>query len=285
MTPADLDFVAQMLKRRSGLVIGPDKAYLLDSRLAPVARQFQVAGIDAIVAKVKAGDEAVCCAVTEAMTTNETFFYRDKTPFEHFEKLILPYMLQARAKERRLRIWCSAAATGQEPYSLAMLLREKAALMQDWKIDIFGTDLSNEALNKAKAGVYSQFEVQRGLPVTHLVKYFEKKGEQWCIKDDIRAMVKFQVGNLLDPLTGFGTFDVVYCRNVLIYFDEATKRDILGRIAPLLPPDGYLLLGAAETVIGISNAFTPVEQASGVYAKPGAAKPVAAVPVAKAVGG
>jgi chemotaxis protein methyltransferase CheR len=284
MTPADFDFVAQMLKRRSGLVIGPDKAYLLDSRLAPVARQLQLTNIDAVVAKVKAGDEAVCRAVTEAMTTNETFFYRDKSPFEHFEKLILPHMLQARAKERRLRIWCSAASTGQEPYSLAMILREKAALLTDWKIEIFGTDLSNEALTKAKAGVYSQFEVQRGLPVQLLVKHFTKAGEQWCIADDIRAMVQYQLGNLLDPFTGFGTFDVVYCRNVLIYFDEATKRDILARIAQLLPPDGYLLLGAAETVVGISNAFAPVEQARGVYSKQPTVKLSAIALAAKAVG-
>ena len=286
MTPADFEFIAQMLKRRSGLIIGPDKIYLLDSRIAPVARQLQLADIDAVVAKVKAGDEAVCKAVTEAMTTNETFFYRDKTPFEQFEKLILPHMVQARAKERRLRIWSAAASTGQESYSLAMILREKTAQIKEWKIDIFGTDLSNEALAKANAGAYSQFEVQRGLPVTHLVKYFEKKGEQWCIKDDIRAMVRFQTGNLLDPFTGFGTFDVVFCRNVLIYFDEPTKRDILGRIAQLMPPDGYLLLGAAETVVGISNAFVPVEQSRGVYAKVGAAKPAAAAaaPIAKAVG-
>ncbi|MEQ1866447.1 MAG: protein-glutamate O-methyltransferase CheR [Micropepsaceae bacterium] len=284
MTPADFDFVAQMLKRRSGLVIGPDKIYLLDSRLAPVARQLQLANIDAVVAKVKAGDEAVCKAVTEAMTTNETFFYRDKTPFEQFEKLILPHMLQARAKDRRLRIWSAAASTGQESYSLAMILREKAAQMRDWKIDIFGTDLSNEALAKAKAGAYSQFEVQRGLPVTHLVKYFAKQGEQWCIKDDIRAMVKFQTGNLLDPFTGFGTFDVVFCRNVLIYFDEATKRDILGRIAQLMPPDGYLLLGAAETVVGISSSFAPIDQVRGVFSKQGAPKPASIAPAARAVG-
>lgn len=284
MTPADFDFVAQMLKRRSGLVIGPDKIYLLDSRLAPVARQLQLVNIDAVVAKVRAGDEAVCKAVTEAMTTNETFFYRDKTPFEHFEKLILPHMLKARANDRRLRIWSAAAATGQESYSLAMILREKAAQLKDWKIDIFGTDLSNEALAKAKAGAYTQFEVQRGLPVTHLVKYFEKKGEQWCIKDDIRAMVKFQTGNLLDAFTGFGTFDVVFCRNVLIYFDEPTKRDILGRVSQLMPADGYLLLGAAETVVGVSTAFAPIEQARGVYSKLGAAKPSAAAPIAKAVG-
>jgi chemotaxis protein methyltransferase CheR len=282
MTPADFDFIAAMLKRRSGLVIGQDKIYLLDSRLAPVARQLQLPSIDAVVAKVKAGDEAVCKAVTEAMTTNETFFYRDKSPFEQFEKLILPHMLTARAKDRRLRIWSAAASTGQESYSLAMILREKAALMKDWKVDIFGTDLSVEALNKAKAGAYSQFEVQRGLPVTHLVKYFEKKGEQWCLKDDIRAMVKFQVGNLLDPFTGFGTFDVVYCRNVLIYFDEATKRDILKRISMLMPPDGYLLLGAAETVVGISSDFFPVDQARGVYSKQAGLKFAAPAPVAKA---
>ena len=282
MTPADFDFVAQMLKRRSGLIITPEKAYLLESRMGPVARKHGLAGLDAIAAKLKAGNEALASDVTEAMTTNESFFFRDKTPFDHFEKLILPALLQSRAAQRKIRIWCAAASTGQEPYSLGMILKEKAALIKEWRIEISGTDLSAEVLERAKAGVYSQFEVQRGLPIQMLVKYFSKEGEQWRVKDDIRSMVQYRTFNLLDPFTGFGTFDIVFCRNVLIYFDEATKRNILERIAQLMPADGYLLLGAAETVIGVTNAFVPVDQARGLYMKVGAAK--AAAPVARAVG-
>lgn len=267
MTPADFDFVAQMLKRRSGLVLGSDKGYLLESRMGPVARKHGLAGLDAIVAKLKAGDEPLARDVTEAMTTNESFFFRDKTPFDHFEKLMLPALLKARAATRRLRIWCAAASTGQEPYSLAMILKEKAALVKDWKIDIVGTDLSNEVLARAKAGLYSQFEVQRGLPIQMLVKYFAKDKDQWRIKDDIRAMVQYQTMNLLDGFVGMGAFDIIYCRNVLIYFDEATKRNILERMALLLPADGYLLLGAAETVVGLTTAYAPVETARGVNMK------------------
>lgn len=282
MSPQDFDFVAQMLKRRSGLVITPEKAYLLESRMGPIARKHALAGLDAIAQKLKAGDEKLAAEVTEAMTTNESFFFRDKTPFDHFEKLMLPALLQARAATRRIRIWCAAASTGQEPYSLAIILKEKAALVKDWKIEIIGTDLSNEVLTRAKNGVYTQFEVQRGLPITLLVKYFNKEGEQWRIKDEIRSMVQYRPNNLLDPFTGFGMFDIIYCRNVLIYFDEATKKNILLRTAQLLPDDGYLLLGAAETVVGVSNAFWPVEQARGVNMKAGVAKTAALA--AKAVG-
>ena len=283
MTPQDFDFVAQMLKRRSGLVITPEKAYLLESRMGPVARKHGLAGLDAIAQKLKAGDEKLAAEVTEAMTTNESFFFRDKTPFDHFEKLMLPALLQARAAQRRLRIWCAAASTGQEPYSLAIILKEKAALVKDWKIEIIGTDLSNDVLTRAKNGVYTQFEVQRGLPITLLVKYFNKEGEQWRIKDEIRSMVQYRTNNLLDPFTGFGTFDIIYCRNVLIYFDEATKKSILLRMSQLLPDDGYLLLGAAETVVGVSTAFWPVENARGVNMKANVVRP-AALAAAKAVG-
>lgn len=270
MTPADFDFVAQLLKRRSGLVLNSDKLYLLESRLGPVARRHGLAGLDAIAAKLKAGDEALAREVTEAMTTNESFFFRDKTPFDHFEKLMLPALLKSRAASKRLRIWCAAASTGQEPYSLAMILKEKAALFKDWRIDIIGTDLSNEVLTRAKTGLYSQFEVQRGLPIQLMVKYFTKERDQWRIKDELRSMVEYRQMNLLDSFVGLGTFDIVYCRNVLIYFDEATKRGILERVAQLLPDDGYLLLGAAETVVGITNAFSPLEGAQGVSVKAGA---------------
>ncbi|MDZ4741607.1 MAG: protein-glutamate O-methyltransferase CheR [Alphaproteobacteria bacterium] len=267
MTPADLAFIAQMLKRRSGLIVTADKTYLLESRLGPVARKHGLTNLDAIVAKLRAGDEPLARSVTEAMTTNESFFFRDRTPFDHFEKIMLPALTKVRLSQRKLRIWCAAASTGQEPYSLAMLLKERSKQINDWKIEILGTDLSPDVLSRAQAGIYSQFEVQRGLPIQMLVKNFAKESEQWRIKEEIRSMVCYRVFNLLDPFTGLGTYDIVFCRNVLIYFDEQTKKSVLERIAQLLPDDGYLVLGAAETVVGVTNAFAPVDGARGLYAK------------------
>jgi chemotaxis protein methyltransferase CheR len=267
MTPADFEFVAQMLKRRSGLVLTSDKLYLLESRLGPVARKHALGGLAAIVAKLRMGNEALARDVTEAMTTNESYFFRDKTPFDHFEKIMLPTLLKARAGTKRLRVWCAAASTGQEPYSLAMILKEKAHLVRDWRIEIVGTDLSSEVLTRAKTGLYSQFEVQRGLPIQLLVKYFTKERDQWRLKDEIRSMVQYRQVNLLDPFVGLGTFDIVYCRNVLIYFDEATKRSVIERVAQVLPEDGYLLLGGAEMVVGITNKFAPLDGVQGVSVK------------------
>jgi chemotaxis protein methyltransferase CheR len=284
MTPADFDFVAQFLKKKSGLVIGPDKQYLLDSRLSPVARKHALTGVDAVVAKLRAGgDEALAKSVIEAMTTNESFFFRDKTPFEQFEKVMLPAILKSRAAAKRLRIWCAAASSGQEPYSLAMILREKAALLKDWKIEILGTDLSTEILAKAREAVYSQFEVQRGLPIQMLVKYFKKEGDLWRVNEDIRGMVQYKTNNLLEPFTGMGPFDIVFCRNVLIYFDTPTKASVLERTAQIMAPDGFLVLGAAETVLGVTNVFSPVEGARGVYGR--AAAGASAAPKALAAAG
>ena len=277
MTPADFDFVSQFLKKRSGLIITPDKQYLLDSRLSPVARRFGLADVTAVVMKLRSGtDEALAKAVVEAMTTNESFFFRDKTPFEHFEKVMLPPLLKSRATAKRLRIWCAAASTGQEPYSLAMILKEKAALMKDWRIEILGTDLSTEVLAKATQGIYSQFEVQRGLPIQMLVKYFTKDGDQWRVNQDVRNMVQYKTNNLLEPYAGFGSFDIVFCRNVLIYFDPPTKQNVLERMAQVLAPDGYMVLGAAETVLGVTSVFSPVENARGVYGRTVAQRPMAA---------
>jgi len=280
MTPADFDFISQVLKRRSGLVLTPEKAYLIESRVAPLLRKHNLPNVEAVAMKMRANDERITRDVVEAMTTNESFFFRDKTPFEHFEKLMLPKLLQSRAAQKRLRIWCAAASTGQEPYSLAMILKEKSLLLKDWKFEIIGTDLSTEVLDRAKAGLYSQFEVQRGLPVQLLVKYFTKEGDQFRLKEDIRSAVQLKPANLLDPFTGFGTFDIIFCRNVLIYFDEATKRNVLDRMAQLLPDDGYLLLGAAESVVGVTNTFVPHESARGVSVKASkvAMKPIISAP-------
>ena len=204
--------------------------------------------------------EPLVVDVVEAMTTNESFFFRDKIPFEHFRDTIMPALLAARAAQRRIRIWCAAASTGQEPYSLAMALKEMAGGIAGWRIEIVGTDLSNEVLEKAQAGIYSQFEVQRGLPIQLLVKYFSQIGDTWQIAPDIRAMVQYRPLNLLADFSHLGMFDLVFCRNVLIYFDQATKTAVLDRIARITDRGGYLVLGAAETVVGLTDSFKPLRR-------------------------
>jgi chemotaxis protein methyltransferase CheR len=208
--------------------------------------------------------------VVEAMTTNETFFFRDKVPFDHFRDSIMPEILQARAARKSIRIWCAAGSTGQEPYSLAMCLKEMAAALTGWRVEIIATDLSQEVLEKSKSGIYSQFEVQRGLPIQMLVKYFKQTGEFWQINADIRAMVQHRQLNLLHDFSQLGSFDVIFCRNVLIYFDQETKINIFGRLAKATEPDGFLVLGAAETVVGLTDVFKPYPDRRGLYRPNGA---------------
>jgi len=266
MKPEDFDFVAKLLKERSGLVLSKDKSYLIESRLMPVARRRGMKGLDELVQAVRRMDSALVKDVTEAMTTNESFFFRDGKPFDQFREQVVPALLQSRKDKRAIRIWCAACSSGQEPYSLAIILKEMEAKLAGWRIDIIATDLSTEILEKAKAGLYSQFEVQRGMPIQLLVKYFQKKDEMWQIDPRLRAMVQFRPLNLLtDIRSPLGTFDVVYCRNVLIYFDQETKGKVLADIAKLLAPDGCLFLGGAETVLGISDKFKPIVGQRGMY--------------------
>ena len=264
MTPLDYEYLRKILKERSGLDLSADKQYLVESRLIPLARRVGLPGIAELVQKIKAGNEALTSDVVEAMTTNETFFFRDKIPFDHLREAILPALVKARASRRALRIWCAASSTGQEPYSIAMCVKEFAALA-GWRVEIVATDLSQAVLEKSKAGIFSQFEVQRGLPIQMLVKYFTQTGELWQLKADIRAMVQHRQLNLLQDFSHLGTFDVVFCRNVLIYFDQDAKVGIFDRLARMLEPDGVLALGAAESVVGISDAFKPYPERRGLY--------------------
>ena len=264
MTPLEYDFLRKLLKERSGLDLSPDKQYLVESRLIPLARKAGLADIAELVQKIRTGAGALTSDVVEAMTTNETFFFRDKIPFDHLRQTILPALVQARANRRSLRIWCAAASTGQEPYSIAMCVREFAGLA-GWRVEIVATDLSQEVLEKSKAGIYSQFEVQRGLPIQMLVRYFTQVGELWQLNADIRAMVQHRQINLLEEFSHFGTFDVIFCRNVLIYFDQETKAGVFERLARSIEPDGVLTLGAAESVVGISDAFKPCPDRRGLY--------------------
>jgi chemotaxis protein methyltransferase CheR len=279
MTPLDYDYLRKMLRGRSGLVLSADKQYLVESRLLPLARRAGLGGLSELVQHLKGPNaEALTIEVVEAMTTNESFFFRDKVPFENFRDVILPSLMAARATQRRLRIWCAAAATGQEPYSLAMSLKEMGQKVAGWRIEIVATDLSTEVLEKAKAGIYSQFEVQRGLPIQLLVKYFTQIGETWQIAPDLRAMVQYRPLNLLHDFTHLGMFDVVFCRNVLIYFDQETKVNVLDRLARLTERDGYLVLGAAETVVGLTDSFKMVPDRRGLYAPNAAVRPTATAP-------
>ena len=214
MKSEDFDFLSNLLKKRSGLIISEDKLYLLESRLMPLARKRGMNGLDDLVQAIRfAPEEDLLVDVTEAMTTNESSFFRDIKPFENFRKLVLPALLEKRADKRSIRIWCAAASTGQEPYSLAMCLREEAAKLSGWRIEIVATDLSKEVLEKASVGLYSQFEVQRGLPIQLLMKYFSQVNDLWQIDSSIRAMIKYQSLNLLDNFTHLGAFDVVFCRD------------------------------------------------------------------------
>ena len=276
MNPPDYEYLRKLLKERSGLDLSADKQYLIESRLLPLARKAGLSGIPELVQKLQGGSSALITSVVEAMTTNETFFFRDKVPFDHFRDTIMPEILKARASRRSVRIWCAAGSTGQEPYSLAMTLKEMGAALTGWRVEIIATDLSQEVLEKAKAGVYSQFEVQRGLPIQMLMKYFKQTGETWQVNPELRAMIQHRQLNLLQDFSHLGTFDVIFCRNVLIYFDQETKINIFNRLARQIEPDGFLVLGAAETVVGLTDTFRPLADRRGLY-KPNDAR--AAAPV------
>jgi chemotaxis protein methyltransferase CheR len=272
MNVNDFDLICRILKERSGLTLAKDKAYLLESRLLPVARKWKFANFEELARVIRTKpDEALLRDVTEAMTTNESFFFRDIKPFDQFRDIVLPHMLKARAQQKSIRIWSAACSSGQEPYSLSMILSENAAKLQGWRVEIVATDLSTEILTRARDGLYSQFEVQRGLPIQYLVKYFQQAGDRWQINKPIRDMVQYRPFNLLQPMAPLGRFDVVFCRNVLIYFDQPTKTKVLDGIAGQMADDGFLYLGGAETILGVTERFQLIEGQRGIYGIYGAA--------------
>lgn len=267
MKKEDFDLFADIVKKRSGLTLTQDKAYLLESRLMPIARKSNLKDLEELAKQVRdKREEKILEAITEAMTTNETFFFRDQKPFDQFRNVVLPYLLKSRGQKKSFRIWSAASSSGQEAYSLAMILAEEAAKFAGWRIDIVGTDLSVEMVERAKSGMYNQFEVQRGLPVTMLVKYFQQNGDKWQVNDKIRSMVQFKNMNLLQDWSAVGgQFDVIFCRNVLIYFDASTKAKLFERFAGALASDGALFLGGAETVMGTTDRFKGMEGLHGIY--------------------
>ncbi len=258
--------LAGLLKSRSGVLLGREKAHFLESRLLPVAVRAGLPDVDALaVALARPGSEALATETVEAMLNHETYFYRDSAPFELLRRSVLPALRAARQATRHLRIWCAAASTGQEPYSIAMMLAADEDAWAGWQVEIVATDLSGRAIERAEAGRYSQFEVQRGLPIRLLVRHFEKEGAQWQLSRDIRRRVRFRRANLARPFADLGRFDIVLCRNVLMYFDGAARADILSRIRTMMPTDGCLLLGAAETVLGLGVDFRPDWVNRGLY--------------------
>lgn len=266
MKPDNFKYVSELLYAKSGLVLTPEKSYLLESRLTPIARRLELGDIDGLFEQMKSKNEAALVTeVVEAMTTNESFFFRDIRPFDLLRDHVLPRIMEARQDKKSFRVWCAAASSGQEPYSIAMTLLEQSAKLAGWKYEIVGTDISLDILDKAKKGVYSQFEVQRGMPITLLVKYFDQDGEAWRIKPEVQKLVEYKYFNLLDEPSSLGKFDIVFCRNVLIYFDQKTKGEVLGRVAKMMPEDGMMFLGGAETVLGVSDDFKPVPDQRGVY--------------------
>jgi chemotaxis protein methyltransferase CheR len=267
LSNAECDFIRMLVRQHAGIVLEEEKAYLVETRLFALARREGFASAESLLEKFRA-QPANCLQtkVIEALTTNETSFFRDVQPFEALRQVVLPQLLERRAKERQLFIWCGAASSGQEPYSLAMLLREHFPTLTTWNVRLLATDLSQEILERARRGVYSQVEVNRGLSAQLLVKYFDRRGLEWHIKDDIRRMVEYRQLNLIEPWQSLLNPDIVLMRNVLIYFDVDTKRTILGKVRRILRPDGYLFLGGAETTMNLDDAFERVAlDRSGCY--------------------
>lgn len=269
MTPDEFEYIAQLLKKRSGLALSNDKMYLLESRLTPIARQCKCADLSAFVRHLRvSSDEKLIAEVVDAMTTNESMFFRDQKPFDQLRQFILPQYKAAHASGGRMRIWSAACSNGQEPYSVSMTLLEEAPKMPGVSYEILATDISPRVLEKAQSGIYSQFEIQRGLPITMMLKYFKQLPDNtWQANDMLRSMVQFRPANLLQPFLGMGVFDLILCRNVLIYFDEPTKKDILERMSQLLAPGGILMLGSTESVVTVTNKFKQVDEQRGLHVK------------------
>ncbi len=265
MTPESFSFLAGLVKARSGIVLTADKGYMLETRLAPMLRREGLAGLDALALRLRGPrSESLAAEMVEALTTNESSFFRDGRPFEHLKRL-LPKLAAARPTGQAIRIWSAACSSGQEAYSIAMTVAELGAALGGRRVEIVGTDISREMLDRAQEGAFTQFEVQRGLPVQMLVKHFRQEGGRWRVAPELRAMTRWQAFNLLDDPRGLGRFDVIFCRNVLIYFDAPTKSRVLGALAGQLVPDGLVYLGGAETVFGLTERLLPVSGERGVY--------------------
>lgn len=271
ISPEQFDYLANLVKQRSGLALSRDKLYLVESRLQPLARAHGCADLPSLVQLVRTqSPERVVVDIVEAMTTNESSFFRDTKPFEQLRKRVLPRVLTSPGAQsgKHLRIWSAACSTGQEPYTIAISLLEESAQLAGWKSSILATDIAQHVLRRAEVGTYTQFEVQRGMPIQLLLKYFEQQPQsQWKVKDAVRALVRFRTLNLLESYAALGNFEIIFCRNVLIYFDEATKSSVLDRLAQSLTPDGVLFLGSTENILGLTTALKPLEGEHGLFVR------------------
>ena len=266
MNVSDFELVADILKSRSGVELPREKAYLLESRLNPVARKWSFRGFDELAQALRQdGEDALLRDIVQAMTITDTYFFRDLKPFRQFSDLVLPHLLQEKKADRRFRIWCAGCSSGQEPYSLAMLLKDREPELAGWRYEILGTDLSADMLARAKTGLYTQLEVQRGLPITYLVKYFEKQDERWRIQDPARETVEFQPFNLLDDMAPLGRFDIIFCRNVLKHLAEEVRLSVLNRMVDLLDDNGLLCLGLNESVAALGGRLQPIPGLHGMF--------------------
>jgi chemotaxis protein methyltransferase CheR len=250
------NFVRQLLRARAAIVLDDGKQYLVANRLSLLARREGLASAQDVIDRLRAAPGGpLQRKVIEAMTTTETLFFRDGKPYEALRNSIVPELIRLRGGERKLGIWSCACSSGQEPYSISMLLREHFPVLASWGLRLIATDLSTEMLARSRAGRYSQLEVNRGLPGTYLMKYFDRVGPEWQIRDELRNMIEFRELNLAGPWSGLPSTDLIFLRNVLIYFDVETKRQILRKVRKLLRPGGFLVLGTAETTMNIDDGF------------------------------
>lgn len=272
ISDADFSYVRELVYRQAAIVLEQEKNYLVEARLSPLVRQHGFNSMTELVAQLRSQpSNGLQWNVIEAMTTNETSFFRDVHPFELLKKNVLPELIKKRAALRQLNIWCAAASSGQEPYTILMLLREKFPALATWKLNFLATDISKEMLDRCREGCYSQLEVNRGMPAPLLVKYFQKIGTEWQIKEDLRRMIDFRQMNLAQAWAVLPPMDVIFMRNVLIYFDVETKKTILARVRKTMKPDGYLFLGGAETTLNLDDCFKRVQVDKSAYYQLGAA--------------
>ncbi|MFZ4583744.1 MAG: CheR family methyltransferase [Acidimicrobiia bacterium] len=255
LSTAEFEYVRNFVQDRTGVVLQDSKEYLVEARLGPLAREVGLAGISEVIERLRHGDRTMADHVVDAMTTNETSFFRDGRPFDALREGIIPALMQARANSRRLSIWCGAAASGQEPYSLAMLLRESFPQLSVWNLRVLCTDVSPAMIARCKEACFAQIEVNRGLSKAKLQRWFDESGAGWRVRNELRVGLEFRVMNLLEPWPGLVNVDLVMLRNVLIYFDQETKFDVLERVRRALTPDGFLMLGAAESTLNTHDGF------------------------------
>lgn len=266
MKISDFELYRDLLLRNSGLSLTAEKSYLLDSRLTPVSRKWGYPTLEAMTLALRGiPDTALLNDVIEAMSTSDTSFFRDMTPFTTLRDVLVPHLMKDRGRHKHLRIWSAGCGTGQEAYSIAITLKQIESKLKGWKIEIIGTDISSQSIRKASSGDYTQFEVQRGLPVSYLIQYFQERDDVWHLQDSIRNLVTFEQSNLIEPIDDLGLFDIIFCRNVLGHFENSTRQAILTRMGEQLEENGFLILGESENMNGLQTDFIPLSGCPGLY--------------------